>query len=60
MDCTIKIKIMAKVTIDGSTCKNIKITSKDGERHLITPAQYEGVKNLSDNPDAPENTKISE
>ena len=51
---------MAKVTIDGSTCKNIKITSKDGERHLITPAQYEGVKNLSDNPDAPENTKISE
>lgn len=28
----------------------------DGDRHVISPAQYEGVKNFADREDAPENT----
>ncbi|HZG84105.1 glycosyl hydrolase [Paenibacillus sp.] len=28
----------------------------DGDRHLTSPAQYEGVKNFADRPDAPERT----
>ena len=30
----------------------------DGDRHLISPAQYEGKKNFADRADAPENTRI--
>lgn len=32
----------------------------DGDRHLTSPAQYEGVKNFADSVDAPECTKIDE
>lgn len=33
---------------------------RDGDRHVISPDQYEGKKNFADWPDAPENTMIPE
>ncbi|MCR8657560.1 hypothetical protein [Paenibacillus endoradicis] len=32
----------------------------EGDRHLISPAQYEGVKNFADHPEAPDNTLIEQ
>lgn len=33
---------------------------RDGDRHVVSPDQYEGKKNFADWPDAPENTMIPE
>ncbi len=31
----------------------------DGDRHIVSPAQYSGRKNFADAPDSPENTFVS-